>query len=100
VNGNFFVDDNNSCTGGATTSNNNNNVIVPASRSWRRNESRGRKCLLPARLVVALKAFFDTLMDEDYGASLRIMVSELGRLSHECTQEFTDSAINSRVYRL
>jgi hypothetical protein len=53
--------------------------------------------LLPARLIVVLKAFFDTVREKDYGLSLRMMVSER-RLSPKCTQECSASAINSRVF--
>ncbi len=56
--------------------------------------------MLSARLVVELKVFFDSLRDEDFGVSLRIMVTELRRLSPEAIDGCTEGSINSRVYRL
>jgi DDE superfamily endonuclease len=66
----------------------------------RRGEGGGRKCSLSGELIVDLKGVFDALRDEDYGVSLRIMVTELRRLSPASVIGCSESAINSRVYRL
>jgi transposase-like protein len=69
-------------------------------KTRRRVAGGGRKCLLSARLVAELKGFFDSLRDEDFGVSLRIMTTELRRLSPEAVDGCTEGSINSRVYRL
>jgi hypothetical protein len=45
-----------------------------------------------------LKEFFDALRNEDFGVTLRIMVTALRRLSPDVFIGCTDCAINSRVY--
>jgi hypothetical protein len=47
-----------------------------------------------------LKDSFDALRNEDFGATLRIMVTELFCLSPNVVIGCTDCAINSHVYRL
>jgi hypothetical protein len=56
--------------------------------------------LLSEGLINELKCIFDSLRDEDYGVSLRIMVMELQQLLPDVIVECSECAINGLVYHL